>query len=136
LLAAVANSRGDAAAAINDLRALGEQADAEGRKYVSVAASVLLADALIKTSNFPSARQELERTLGTSEKLGLRLETARIHYFLGTTLRLSGEASDASAQYRQAGGLFEVLRKEQGSEHLLDRYDLKPVYGEIARFAQ
>jgi len=126
---------GHAVAAINDLRVLGKQADAQGRKYVSVAASVLLSDALIKSKNFSAARQELQRTLGTSEKLGLRLETARMHYLLGAAMRLSGSASDADAQFHQAAGLFDELRKEQGSEHLPDRYDLKPVYAEIARFA-
>jgi hypothetical protein len=86
--------------------------------------------------NFPSARQELERTLGTSKKLGLRLETARIHYLLGTALRVSGDAFDASAQYHQAGALFEEFSKEQASERLPDRYDLKPIYEEIAQFAK
>lgn len=134
-VARVSLDDGHATVAINDLRALMRQAEAQGRKYESVMASVLLADGLIKTRSYPAARQELLRTLGTSEKLGLRLETARIHYLLGTALRLAGNASDAQAQFRQAAGLFDGLRKEQGSERLPDRYDLKPIYSENAPFA-
>jgi serine/threonine protein kinase/tetratricopeptide (TPR) repeat protein len=135
-LARIAVEDGRAAAAINDLRSVDKQADAQGRKYISVAASLLLADSLIEEKNYSSARQELQSTLGTSEKLGLRLETARVHYYLGTALRLSGNASDAAAQYRQAQGLLDALRKEQGSERLPDRYDLKPIYTETSQFSK
>jgi len=134
-LARVALDDGHVAGAINDLHALAKQADVQGNKYVSVAASVLVAQGLIKSKNYAAARQELQRTLGTSEKLGLRLEAARIHYFLATALQLSGNALDAEGQYRQAAGLFDALQKEQGSEHLSDRYDLQPIYAETAKFA-
>lgn len=127
---------GHAATAVNDLRTLGKEADLQGRKYISVAASVLLADGLIKAKNYSSARQELQRNLGSSEKLGLRLETARIHYLLATAFRLSGDSTDAAPQYHQASVLFQELQKEQGSEHLPDRFDLKPIYGEIAQFVR
>ncbi len=134
-LAKVSLEDGNVAVAIENLHALSKQADAQGRKYVSVAASVLLSDGLIKSKNYSAARQELQRTLGTSEKLGLRLETARIHYLLASALRLSGNASDAEAQYHQAAGLLGELRKEQGAEHLSDRYDLKPIFAETAQFS-
>jgi eukaryotic-like serine/threonine-protein kinase len=134
-VARVSLDDGHAAAVLNDLRPIMKQADAQGRKYAWVAASVLLADGLIKTRNYPSARQQLLAMLGTCEKLGLRLETARIHYLLGTALRLSGNASDAQVQYGQATGLFDALRKEPGSEHLPDRYDLRSIYSETAKFA-
>jgi tetratricopeptide (TPR) repeat protein len=119
-----------------DLRALAQRADAQGRKYVSVDASVLLAEALIKNKDIASARQELERTLGRSEKLGLRLQTARIHYFLGTALRFSGNTSESATQYREAARLLNDIRKEQGAEHLTERPDLKVVAEESQKFAQ
>jgi tetratricopeptide (TPR) repeat protein len=134
-LAQVAVADGHSRAAVGDLRSLAQQADSQGRRYVSVAASVVLADALIKNKDYSSARQELQRSLGRSEKLGLRLETARIHYLMGAALRLSGNTADATAQYREALRLLDEIRKEPGAEHVAERYDLKPIYAEATQFA-
>lgn len=123
-------------AAVGDLKSLAQQADAQGRKYISVASSVLLAEAMIKGKQYPVARQELQRALGRSEKLGLRLETARVHYLSGAALRLSGSGSDAASQYREAARMLEEISKEQGAEHLLDRFDLKTIYAESTQFAK
>jgi hypothetical protein len=68
--------------------------------------------------------------------MGLRLQNARIHYLLGSSLRLSGAASEATAQYRAAIGLFDDIRKEPGAEHVIQRYDLKPMYAEATQFTQ
>ena len=135
-LARVAVADGHSRAAVGDLRGLAQQADAQGRKSISVAASVLLAEAMIKNKDYSAARQELQRSLGRSEKLGLRLENARIHYLLGTALRLSGSASESTAQYREAARVLDEIRKEQGAEHLTERYDLKAIYAEATKFAQ
>ncbi len=135
-LAKVAVAGGHSRATTSELKTLAQQADAQGRKYVSIASSVLLADALIKSKDYPAARQELQRSLGKSEKLGLRLETARIHCLLGTGLRLSGSSTEAAAQYREAGRLLDEIGKEPGAEHMSERYDLKPIYAEIAQFAK
>jgi tetratricopeptide (TPR) repeat protein len=121
--------------AMNDLRSLAQQADARGNQYISVACSVLLAEAMITDKDYSHARQELLRALARSEKLGLRLENARIHYLLGTSLRLSGSAREATAQYREARNLLDEIRKEQGAEHIIERYDLKPIYAEVSQFA-
>ena len=93
----------------------------------------LVAQGLIESKDYSGARQELQRLLGRSEKLGLRLEDARIHYLLGTTMVRSGNSSEASAQFAEAGRLLDEISKEQGSEHLQDRYDLKPIYAEIKK---
>ena len=135
-LAKVAVADGNARSAASELRSLTQQADSQGLKYLSVASSVLLAEAMIKNKEYAPARQELQRDLGKSEKLGLRLEGARIHYLLATDLRLSGAASEANGQYREAQRLLENIGKEPGAEHLSDRYDLKPIYAEIKQFAQ
>jgi eukaryotic-like serine/threonine-protein kinase len=121
---------------ISDLRSLAQQADSQGRKYISVACSVLLAETMISNKNYPHARQELQRGLARSEKLGLRLESARIHYLLGSSLRLSGSTGEAATQYREARTLLDEIRKEQGAEHVIDRYDLKPIYTDTSQFAQ
>ena len=135
-LAKVAVAEGHSLAAVTDLRNLGQQADTLGAKYLSVDCAVSLADALIKDKDYPRARQELQRSLSKSEKLGLRLENARIHYLLGTSLRLAGSASEATAHYRETVRLLDEIRKEQGAEHIIERYDLKPMYSEAAQFGQ
>lgn len=133
-LAKAGIAEGHAAAAAGDLRNLVPQADALGAKYLSVDCSVALAEALIKSKDYAHARQELQRTLSRSEKLGLRLENARIHALMGTALRLSGSASEATAQYREALRLLDEISKEQGAEHVIERFDLKPMYAEAKQF--
>jgi tetratricopeptide (TPR) repeat protein/predicted Ser/Thr protein kinase len=135
-LAKVSVAEGHAAVAAGDLRNLVQQADALGAKYLAVECSVSLAEALIKNKDYAHARQDLQRTLSRSEKLGLRLENARIHYLLGSALRLSGSASEATAQYREALRLLDEIRKEPGAEHVIERYDLKPIYAEATQFAK
>ena len=135
-LARVAVADGHARSAVGDLRSLAQQADAQGRKYISVASSVLLAEAMIGNKDYSGARQELQRSLGRSEKLGLRLENARIHYLLGTALRHSGSASEAVSHYREAGRVLDEIHKEQGAEHLMERFDLKTIYAEATQFGK
>jgi len=120
--------------AVADLRSVIQEADRLNLKYLSVRASVELAQALIATKDYAHARQELERALGRSEKLGSRLETARIHYLLGDATRLAGETPEASRQYQQALRLFDTIKKEQGAEKLFDRSDLKTIYAEANRW--
>jgi tetratricopeptide (TPR) repeat protein/predicted Ser/Thr protein kinase len=135
-LAKVEIAEGHAQAAAGELRTLGQQADSLGAKYLSVDCSISLAEALIKGKDYAHAREELQRTLGKSEKLGLRLENARIHLLLGTSLRLSGNAAEATSQDREAIRLLDEIRKEQGAEHISERSDLKPMYAEASQFAQ
>jgi predicted negative regulator of RcsB-dependent stress response len=97
-------------------------------KYYSVRSSADLAQALINTKDYVHARAQLESALGQSEKLGLRLQTARIHFLLGEVLRLTGKSSEASSQYSQARSMLDELKKEPGAEHLLDRSDLQKMY--------
>jgi tetratricopeptide (TPR) repeat protein len=130
-LSRVAVSDGRARSAIGDIRALVQQADKEGRRYTAVAASALLAQAMIENQDYATARQELQRVLGRSEKLGLRIEDMRIHYLLGTALKRSGNAADAATQFTESARLLTELSKEQGSEHLAERYDLKPIYAQM-----
>ncbi|MGC2325108.1 MAG: tetratricopeptide repeat protein [Candidatus Sulfotelmatobacter sp.] len=122
-------------ATMTDLRSLAQQADSQGNKYISVACSVLLAEAMINNKDYSHSRQELQRSLARSEKLGLRLDSARIHYLLATSLRRSGSAGEAAAQFRDARNLLDEIRKEQGAEHIIERYDLKPIYAEASQFA-
>jgi tetratricopeptide (TPR) repeat protein/predicted Ser/Thr protein kinase/TolB-like protein len=133
-LARLAIAEGRSQAAIPDLRAIIQQADGLNLKYLSLKASVDLAQAMINTKDNTRARQELERDLGRSEKLGSRLETARIHYLLGDAMRLTADNPGAAGQYQQALRLFDALKKEQGAEHLFDRSDLHTMYAEASRW--
>jgi len=135
-LARITIASGHAAGAIGDLRSLSQQADAAGRKYISITCSVLMAEAMVKSKDYAHARTELQRSLGGSEKMGLRLENAKIHSLLGTSLRLTGNAEEAKSQYREALTLLDEIRKEQGAEHALDRFDLKPIYAEATQYGQ
>src|SRR5262249_24392709 len=118
----VAISEGNPRPAITDLRSLAQQADSQGRMYASLVASVLLSDGLVAAKDYPSALRDLQRDLGRSEKLGTRLQSARIHYLLGTVLRQSGKASEATAQLLQAKRILDEIGKEPGAEDLAKRY--------------
>jgi len=135
-LAKVAVEDGRSRTAVNDLRTLAQQADSQGRKYISVVSSVLLGEAMIRNKEYAAARQQLQRSLGRAERLGLRLEVARVHYLCGEALRLSGNAPESASQYREAGRGLDEIRKEQGAEHLAERYDLKPIYAATAQLTQ
>ncbi|MGO9124490.1 MAG: tetratricopeptide repeat protein [Terriglobales bacterium] len=135
-LAKLAIAEGHSQPAINDLRNLVQQTESRGRKYISLACSVYLAEGLVKGRDYAHAREELQRSLGKSEKLGLRMESARIRYLLGTTLRLSGNASEAVAQYRQAVSVLDEIRKEPGAEHLMQRPDLQAMYNDATSWVQ
>src|SRR5262249_22290556 len=53
------------------LQTLMEQADRAGLKYLSVECSVYFAEVLIGNKDYSRARQELDRSLRSGEKLGL-----------------------------------------------------------------
>jgi tetratricopeptide (TPR) repeat protein len=134
-LAEVSIAEGHSQPAVGDLRAIIGQADGLNLKYLSLKGSADLAEALINTKYYSRARQELEHAMGVSEKLGVRLESARIHYLLGSALRLSGNSGDAAGQYRQAVQLLEDMKKESGAEHLLERSDLRAIHEEATRWS-
>ena len=132
-LARVSIAEGRAQAAIPELRTTIQQADSLHMKYYWLRGSVDLAEALIKSKDYARARQELDQTLNTSEKLGTRLQTAIIHFQTGNLLKQMGDASGAAGQYRQAAALLDEIKKEPGAEHILDRSDLRTMYAEASR---
>jgi serine/threonine protein kinase/tetratricopeptide (TPR) repeat protein len=122
--------------AIRDFRNLAREADSHALKYFSLESSVDMAEAMINTKDYSHAQQELETDLGRSEKLGLRYQSARIHYLLGKALRLGGKGADAPEHYRQALSLIDEMRKEAGAEKLLERFDVKAIYAESSGWSQ
>jgi eukaryotic-like serine/threonine-protein kinase len=129
-LARVSIAEGRSQAAIPELRNAIQQADSFHLKYYWLRGSVDLAEAMIKTKDYAHARQELDQTLNSSEKLGTRLLTATIHFDMGNLLKQTGDGPGAARQYRQASALVEEISKEPGAEHVLDRPDLKMIYTE------
>jgi tetratricopeptide (TPR) repeat protein len=134
-LARVAIAEGRSPSALSDLRTIVQQADSLTLRDLSLESSVDMAEAMINAKDYAHAPQELERDLGRSEKLGLRLQTARIHYLLGNAIRLGGNPGEARGQYQQALRLLDEMKKEPGAEHLLDRSDLRAMYAEASRWA-
>jgi eukaryotic-like serine/threonine-protein kinase len=114
-------------ALVQTLRGLVQESDALGVKYVSVEGSTHLAQALLNRGEHERARQELERAISQSEKLGLRSLLARSRYLMATVLRLAGKQSDASIQVRQARDLLDEIRQESGSDDVLKRRDLNSI---------
>jgi hypothetical protein len=133
-LGRVAIAEGQAQSASASLRPLTGQADALGLKALSLQCSVALAEALVKGKDYAHARQQLEQSLGQSDKLGSRMETARIQYLLGTSSRLDGKESDSTSHYREAVRILDEIKKEPGAQDLLQRADLKFLYDEATRW--
>jgi serine/threonine protein kinase/Tfp pilus assembly protein PilF len=121
LLAKLALARNDlrlgrAAAAVSSLRALTQQAESMGLKFEATKASVALGEALVTTKAAAQGRTELERAVTRSERLGLRALEMQAEYWLGTDLRLSGNATAANMHYRQFQKILGELTKDAGDQ--------------------
>jgi tetratricopeptide (TPR) repeat protein len=135
-LAKAAVKEGRSQAAIGALKGLAQEADTLGLKYLSAECSIYLAEALVNIKDYSRARQELERAVAKTERLGLRTLSAKGHYLLATELRLTGKGAEAAGHYREAVRLLEDLRKEAGANNVLERADLNPIYTDSARWSQ
>jgi hypothetical protein len=114
---------------IAGLQALADQAARVGLKYMSIEASLSAAEALIKTTGYAQARHVLENLLASSEKLGAQPLLAKSHLLLGTVLRMSGNAVDATRQYQEAIQVLNEMRKDAGDK-FLGRADVKAMLAE------
>ena len=122
--------------AISSLRPLIQQANDLGLKYISVECSIFMAEAMMQNHDYAHARQELERALLLSDKLGQQPLSARAHYLLATIERDSGNSSEAQDHYREALRLLDAMKKDPGAENLLQRSDFKAIYDESTRGTQ
>lgn len=134
-LAKVAAEEGRSREPITALKALTERADVLGLKSYSVECSVYLTEAMINAKDYVRAREQLEHDLGKSEKLGVRMQTARIHHLLGTALRLGGNPPEAAPHYATALRLLGEMQKEPGVEHITDRADVHAIYTDSVRWS-
>ncbi len=134
-LARVAIAEGHSQPVVSQLRAYIQEADKLHLKYYWLRGSVDLAEALIKNKDHAHAQEELDQALNASEKLGTRLVTATIYFQLGNLLKQTGDSSGAAGHYRQTVTLLDSIKSEQGSEHILDRADLKSIYADASQLA-
>jgi serine/threonine protein kinase/tetratricopeptide (TPR) repeat protein len=114
--------------AIAGLRPLVQQADDLGLKYISVESSISIAEAMMQNHDSAHARQELERALARSDKLGMQPLSARARYLLATIAQDAGNRSEAQDDYREALRLLDAMKKDPGAEKLLQRADFKAIY--------
>jgi tetratricopeptide (TPR) repeat protein len=121
-------------AVIPNLRALMQQADAGGLKYSAVECSVFMAEAMLQGRDAAHARQELDRALLRSDKLGQQALSAQAHYLLGTIGRDSKDNAEARDHFRWVVNILESMKKDQGAENLLQRADLKQMYEDSANW--
>jgi serine/threonine protein kinase/Tfp pilus assembly protein PilF len=135
-LAKAAVKEGRSQAAIGALKGLAQEADTLGLKYLSAECSIYLAEALVNTRDYSRARQELDRAVAKTERLGLPTLSAKGHYLLATELRLTGRGAEAAGHYREALRLLEDIRKEAGADNVLQRADLNPIYTDSTRWSQ
>jgi hypothetical protein len=133
-LARVAIAEGHAQAALHDLRPVSAAATALGLPYLSLQSSLCFAEAMVNSKDYAGAWEQLERILGTSERLGTRVFTAKINYLLAASMRATGN-SEAAGRYRQTLSLLDELTKEAGSEHLLQRSDLRAIHDDAVRWS-
>jgi serine/threonine protein kinase/Tfp pilus assembly protein PilF len=129
-------AQGRAAAAASALKTLAQQADRLGLKFEAVQASVYLGEALARNKAYPQARQELERALTNSQKLGLQWLEAQSNYLLGVVLRQSGNSKQAADYYRAAISKWDEEQKEAGNPAFLSRADLSQMYKDAQRALQ
>ena len=122
--------------AIPTLRALIQQADNASMKYSSAECLTFMAEAMLQNRDYTHARQELERTLLRSDKLGQQALSARAHYLLATIARSSGDPVGGQEDYREVTRILDTMKKEAGAEKLLQRSDLKLMYEDSTRWAQ
>ncbi len=135
-LAKVPIAQGHGREVIAALKTLSGQADAAGLQHLSIECSLYLAQALIAAKDYSGARQQLDNSLHTSERLSLQVLLAKSNYLTGTVLRLTGNSSEASHYYSEAHRILSDVQKESRSDTVLKRSDLAPIYEESTRYSE
>jgi eukaryotic-like serine/threonine-protein kinase len=122
--------------AISSFHKLMQEADDQGVPNVSVECSIYMAEAMIRNHDNERARQELERALQRADKIGLKPLSVKAHYLLGNAMRASGNELEAQQHYLTTTQMLDDMRKEPGSDRILQRSDFKTMYDEATRLSQ
>lgn len=134
-MAKIAVQQKRTAEAMATLRQVVDKANELGLKYTAVECSILMGEAEMQGRDRERSRQELERALALSDKLGMQPLSARAHYLLAAIDRDSGNASDAQDHYREALRLLDAMKKDPGAEKLMQRPDFKTIFDEATQGA-
>jgi tetratricopeptide (TPR) repeat protein/predicted Ser/Thr protein kinase len=104
--------------------------------YLLLQGNLAAAQAGIGLKDYARADHDLEQELTSAQRAGMRFDSARIYYLLGTSARLSGHADRAAGYYREAVQLLDAIRSDPGAENILRRVDVKTMYDESNRWKQ
>jgi tetratricopeptide (TPR) repeat protein len=126
-LAKTAVRQGRFPAAIAALKGLMRDADSRGLKYLSAQSSLYLGDALLSNKD-SRAREELESAVRKSDRLGAKVLLLQSHYLVAKALRSAGQAEEAARHEAEAVRMLGEVRKESGTDTLLKRSDLAPIF--------
>ncbi|HEX8924936.1 MAG TPA: hypothetical protein VF786_04050, partial [Terriglobales bacterium] len=118
---------GNARSESSDLKRISQSADAQGLSYISMRASVLSAEASLKSKDFSSASTQAEAVRRASEKLGFLFINARARYVQAEAMAAAGKSTEASQQYAQAKQILQDIGKESQSQSFMKRSDLQPM---------
>jgi hypothetical protein len=99
-------------------------------KYLSIECSLYIGEALLNIKNYSEAGQDLEAARRGSERLGLRPFLARSDYLLARAFQLAGRGAEASRYEEEARRVLDEIHKETGSDDVLKRDDLRPIYAQ------
>jgi len=121
---------------VSNFHKLMQEADDQGVPNVSVECSIYMAEAMIRNHDNERARQELERALQRADKIGLKPLSVKAHYLLGNAMRASGNELEAQQHYLTTTQMLDDMRKEPGSDKILQRSDFKTMYDEATRLSQ
>jgi serine/threonine protein kinase/tetratricopeptide (TPR) repeat protein len=122
--------------AMKALKGIADEAEALGLKYLSIECSILEAEGKMQLKDYPAARQQLERAVLQSEKLGLQPLLLRAHFFFGRWSRDQGATPDATGHYQQALNLLDASKKDPGADKIMERADFKAIYAESDRWVR
>ena len=134
-VAKMAMAQGRAKEALAMLRALSNSPHPTNA-YLALQTSIATAQAEIETGDYVQAERSLGQSLIQSEKAGTRLDSARINYLMGTSMRLRGDAEKgrSSYNYSEALRILAAIRSDPGAENVLHRADLKAIYDDATRW--
>jgi tetratricopeptide (TPR) repeat protein len=118
-----------------NLAQIGGQAQSAGLAYLAVSCALQQADTLLRAGDHQQARAQVEETLARAEALGLRELRARSEYVLGAAMRRAGDPQ-ARRHYSAGLQLLEEMAREDGSQKLLERSDLKAIHDECVKWSK
>jgi hypothetical protein len=122
-------------AVASSLATISREANSNGFIYLSVLTALESAETLIRLGDHQGARQEIDRTLPRAESFGLRELLARSEYVLAATLR-AAKNDQARHHYTTAMRILDEMTREDGSEQILQRVDLKAIHAECVRWSR